>query len=410
MTDQQLRLTVTEIVRSTRVTDMHTHLFPPSFGSLQMSGADHVLTYHYLIAEAFRVHTHAYDAFFDLDTKRQAEVIWDSLFVRNSPLSEAACGVLTIAKTLGADLGDLDSLRQTLQAQAGDEYVERVMDAAGVERLVMTNDPLDEREAVHWRGGVKVHPRFHAALRLDRVLNDFAGAVRQLTALGYAVCADLSGQTFDEVRRFLEDWAQVMHPVYLALSVEPTFDFPDDSVRSQLLREAVLPFCAAQRLPLALMIGVRRQVNPQLRDAGDSSGLASLVPIERLCAMYPEQRFLVTVLARENQHALAVTARKFRNLMPFGCWWFVNTGSLVDEITRMRLELLGPTFIPQHSDARVLEHLIYKWHNSRTVIAGVLADQYEALASTGLRVTDDQIQRDVTRLLDNNFWDFVQRG
>jgi hypothetical protein len=50
------------------------------------------------------------------------------------------------------------------------------------------------------------------------------------------------------------------------------------------------------------------------------------------------------VLARENQHELAVLARKFRNLHIFGCWWFLNNPSLVDEVTRMRVELLGLSF------------------------------------------------------------------
>ena len=65
-----------------------------------------------------------------------------------------------------------------------------------------------------------------------------------------------------------------------------------------------------------------------------------------------------------------MAARKFRNLMAFGCWWFLNNPSLVDEITRMRLELIGLSMIPQHSDARVLDQVVYKWAHSRSVIAG----------------------------------------
>jgi hypothetical protein len=37
----------------------------------------------------------------------------------------------------------------------------------------------------------------------------------------------------------------------------------------------------------------------------------------------------------------------------------------VEEITRERIEMLGASFIPQHSDARVLEQVIYKWANTR---------------------------------------------
>ncbi len=73
--------------------------------------------------------------------------------------------------------------------------------------------------------------------------------------------------------------------------------------------------------------------------------------------MFPDTKFIATVLARENQHELCVLARKFRNLHIFGCWWFLNNPSLIDEMTRMRLELLGLSFTPQHSDARVLDQL-----------------------------------------------------
>ena len=54
-----------------------------------------------------------------------------------------------------------------------------------------------------------------------------------------------------------------------------------------------------------------------------------------MCREHADNRFLVTMLSRENQHELCVAARKFGNLMPFGCWWFLNNPSLIDEITRL---------------------------------------------------------------------------
>jgi hypothetical protein len=155
------------------------------------------------------------------------------------------------------------------------------------------------------------------------------------------------------------------------------------------------------------MVGVRRGVNPRLREAGDAVGRADVTAIERLCAEYPDVKFLVTFLSRENQHELCVTARKFNNLMPFGCWWFLNNPSIVSEITRERLELLGPSFIPQHSDARVLEQLIYKWKHARKQIADALSGSYEQLLQNGRAVTRDEISRDVTRMFSGNFNEWV---
>ena len=112
------------------------------------------------------------------------------------------------------------------------------------------------------------------------------------------------------------------------------------------------------------------------------------------------------MLSRENQHELCVYARKFANLMPFGCWWFLNNPSIVEEITRERLEMLGATFIPQHSDARVLEQVIYKWRNTRRTVAPILAGTYRILAEDGRPVTREDIHRDVWKLLRSNFENF----
>jgi hypothetical protein len=194
----------------------------------------------------------------------------------------------------------------------------------------------------------------------------------------------------------------------MALSLPPDFNFPSDDIRDRLLREVILPTAKAHRLPLTLMVGVRRRVNQQLHDAGDGLGRADVTAIERLCAEYPDVKFLVTFLSRENQHELCVAARKFNNLMPFGCWWFLNNPSIVSEITRERFELLGQSFIPQHSDARVLEQLIYKWKHARRQIADALYDSYERLLSRGRAVTPEEIARDVNRLLSGNFNEWVR--
>lgn len=398
-------------VKSVVVTDMHTHLFPPGFARLQMSGADRVLTYHYLIAEAFRTGPASEARFWQTSLAGQAEWIYARLVETLSPLSEAASGVLEIAQAFSVNIQaeGLAGLRRALIQEADDLYVDRVLDLAGVDRVVMTNDPFDAIERGYWQDRVPLHPRFVSALRLDPLINQFDQAVSPLRSMGYQVGPELTDGAQTEVRRFLEDWIERMRPVYCAISLADTFTFPDAGPGGRVLESVVLPLCAQHKLPLALMIGARRQVNPRLQAAGDSTGKASMQPLERLCRDFPENKFLVSLLSRENQHELIVTARKFGNLMPFGCWWFLNTDSLVEEITRMRLELIGPTFVAQHSDARVLEHLIYKWARSRNVVARVLTDKYEKLAKLGWTVDAKAIETDVKALFSQNFWDFVAR-
>jgi hypothetical protein len=85
----------------------------------------------------------------------------------------------------------------------------------------------------------------------------------------------------------------------------------------------------------------------------------------------------------------------------------MNIPSLIDEITRMRIELLGTSFTAQHSDARVLDQIIYKWEHSRKVIGRVLVEKYEDLAATGWSPTTEEIERDVRALFGGSYQGFL---
>ena len=71
--------------------------------------------------------------------------------------------------------------------------------------------------------------------------------------------------------------------------------------------------------------------------------------------------------------------------------------------------MLGTAFTCQHSDARVLEQLLYKWSHSRTVIAPVLAEMYRRLNASGWEVTEEAIARDVGLLFGGAFEAFMAK-
>ena len=409
---RELRRHVDEVIAAMPVTDMHTHLYAPQFGELNLWGIDELLNYHYLIAELFRSSTITYEKFWGLSKTQQADLIWRALFVEQTPLSEATRGVIAVLSTLGLNTRatDLRETREFFRAQSAEDYLARVLKLSRVSEVVMTNDPLDESETCTWKSEVKVDTRFHAALRLDRILNSWTDAVPKMSAQGYQVQSEIDERTISETRRFLDDWIARMKPLYLGVSLPDDFTYPEDTPRGRLLRDAVLPVCREHDLSLSLMIGVRRRINPALRMAGDGLGRADVNVVAHLCAENPDARFLVTFLSRENQHELCVAARKFNNLMPFGCWWFLNNASIISEITRERIELLGTSFIPQHSDARVLDQLLYKWTHSRRVIADALYESYEGLLRDGRAVTRREIKRDATKLFSGNFRQWVGLG
>ena len=398
-------------VRETSVYDIHTHLYDPAFGELLLWGIDDQLVYHYLVAEAFRHFKIGYDDFWRLPKEDQAQMIWDALFVENSPLSEACRGVLTVLNRLGLDANsrDLPSIRKWFSEQDPNEYITRCMDLAKVNTICMTNSPFDELETPNWNAGFERDERFTSALRIDPLLLEWDIVMSQLIANGYEVRADFSGKTMEEVQRFLRDWSKRMDALYVMVSLPPTFDYPSDTQCSKLIDGAILPFCRESGLAFALMIGVKRGVNAAMQLAGDGIGKPNLIGLENLCSSHPDNKFLCTVLSRESQHELCVIARKFRNLHVFGCWWFTNIPNIIEEMTRMRLDLIGMSFTAQHSDARVLDQIIYKWDHSREIIVRVLTEKYLNLATTGWNPSELEIQRDVDGLFGGNFSRFLGR-
>ncbi len=403
---------VSRIVHETPVLDMHTHLYAPAFGELLLYGVDELLTYHYLIAEVLRAAPIDAAAFYGMTKREQANLIWEHLFVARSPISEACRGVLTALHALGFEVasGGLDGWREALAARPVSSHVDDVFRLANMTGACMTNDPFDPVERQAWDKGYKGDPRFHAALRIDPLLNDWPNTCGKLQAEGFDVEPGLSERTLREVRRFLSQWLERMDAWYMAVSLPPEFAMPENSARARILEECIMPAARDAAVPFALMIGVTRAVNPSYQLAGDGVGKASLAPLHYLCSRFPENKFLVTMLSRENQHELCIAARKFGNLHIFGCWWFLNNPSLIEEMTRMRTELLGLTMTPQHSDARILEQVVYKWKHSRAIIAKVLAEKYGDLAATGWPVTEEAIQRDAAMLLGGNFRSFCGRG
>jgi hypothetical protein len=404
-----LQTRVSRIVQATPVHDIHTHLYDPAQGEMLLWGIDELLVYHYLVSEASRQMTVPLERFWSASKQEQAAYVWEALFTEHSPISEACRGVLTTLNLLGIDprKNDLKNLRSWYASQNPQDFINRILEKANIASICMTNSPFDPIERPTWDRGFARDPRFVAALRIDPLLVAWPETSVWLRDQGYAVSRELTPQTLGEVRRFLGDWTQRIDSRYCMVSLPPSFAWPADSEIARLIEGAVLPHCRDQGQAFALMMGVKRAVNPRLRMAGDGVGLADLNALQALCAAHPENRFVVTCLARENQHELVVLARKFPNLHPFGCWWFTNTPQLIREITTMRLELLGTSFTPQHSDARVLDQVLYKWQHSRSILAEALTEKYTATAAAGWEVTDPEIQRDVTELLGGGFQRFL---
>jgi hypothetical protein len=73
----------------------------------------------------------------------------------------------------------------------------------------------------------------------------------------------------------------------------------------------------------------------------------------------------------------------------------MNQPSIIKIVLKMRIDMLGLSFIPQHSDARVTDQLIYKWSHFKNILHEILYEYYEDLSKK-------IIERDINNLLNQN--------
>ncbi len=471
ITSKNLEEIVISEVASTVAIDLHTHLLPPTHGALCLWGIDEMLTYHYLVAEYFITAPPSVtpESFYAQSKQDQANLIWQALFVDRSPISEACRGVITACVLVGCGQEiqnrDLQGIREHYRnfrergQEGAEEFAEGVFAACGVEYAVMTNIPFEPTETQHWRPTPKDYSsRFRSACRVDPLLAGNKEAVENaLKAAGYDT-------TLEGARQFLHDWCDTMKPEYLMASTPHDFVLPEDQgttggviekkgvneeamkepfafanlvkrtdnfnsadscgtdcgtelpsvidENSDFLSNVLMKVCEERDLPLALKIGAHRGINPKLLAAGDGVvAFADASVLARLCTRFPKVRFLATFLSRANQHEACVLASKFRNLHLYGCWWYCNNPSIIEEITKMRIEMLGTAFTAQHSDSRVLEHLLYKWSHSRSILAEVLIKEYKKLISAGhWTLSRGEIRRDVRKWFGGSYEEFLAKS
>ena len=106
------------------------------------------------------------EEFFAQSKQKQADDIWEALFIQRTPVSEACRGVITTLVALGlqreVETRDLNAIRLFYKSYRDDgvEGAERfsslVYNIAGIKFSIMTNIPFDPTEAQHWRPKPKV--------------------------------------------------------------------------------------------------------------------------------------------------------------------------------------------------------------------------------------------------------------
>ncbi len=170
----------------------------------------------------------------------------------------------------------------------------------------------------------------------------------------------------------------------------------------------VVQFCADNRLPFDLMIGVIRKVYP----AGVFQGMdlydqrVSLHQYARLFNAFPQVVFPVSVLSHFSNQELVSYSWIFPNVVTSGHWWYSNVPSYIEPDLRSRLQAVPRNKqIGYYSDMYKLEFALPKFRMYRRVLAKVLAEEFvlergwseERAVALGRQVLRENVDRIFSR-------------
>ena len=394
MNNNELSDTLAKAINNSKIFDIHTHLFPSSFKSYALFGLVNLLNYHYLIAELLTNVNISADKFYSLDEKNKAKLIWEELFQNRTPISEACKGVLTVLKTLEINYNNKKFEELNREYENKSLTDDKILKLSNVSSLVMTNNPFDTDEWNLFNNNDWDRNIFQSSLRLDDLIVNNTQAIEVAKNQ-----TSLKKKENHVIINYLDNCFSISNPVYAAISANSD-NFKE--ILKDPLWKLILSWLKEKNIPLSLMLGVKRAVNSSFGLAGDGIGDIDLKELSKLCNNFPENKFLVTCLSLNDQHELTVLARKYPNLKIFGFWWFMNQPSIIKFVLKMRIDMLGLSFIPQHSDARVTDQLIYKWSHFKNILNEILYEYYEDLLRKNFELSKFIIERDINNLLNQN--------
>ena len=112
------------------------------------------------------------------------------------------------------------------------------------------------------------------------------------------------------------------NPSYFAVSVD------GENIKkifiTNYMKKVILPILLEKKLPLMILIGVKRGINKDFKEGGDGIGNENCETLEKIVKENKGIKFLVTHLSDVPQYRLIVLSRKLSNLKLFGFWWYLN--------------------------------------------------------------------------------------
>ena len=352
--------------------DFHSHLFPQCHKKFHKSGFIELLNYHYFLPEIF-------EKIPNLNLKKTkkyiANQVWNKLFLEEIPLSTSAKGLIKILDKMGIhnkkiSFEELVNLENELKYDEHDIFAK-----CNIKSVVMTNNPFNIDEWSLFKNTKWDREMYKSSIRLDYLFS-----LKDLNKLS-------------EFKDHLDKCIKESKPEYLSISLS------NDGLKRLIKSKVFLNYLSNLDLPLWIMIGVKRKLNPKLDDAGDCIDLIDLELIRDLISNWQSIKFIISNIHYRDEHYLNTLSRNFQNISLAGTWWYMNNKSYSKSAIKSRIEMLGTGHKLFFSDSRVLEQLIYKTSNFQDILTDILLDILKEHKQHNYQFTTKQLENSLYTLL-----------
>ena len=260
---------IIEEINNIKVVDVHSHLFPENHGEFLLFGIDNLLTYHYLISELFIIwNDMSITDFYKLPKKIQADIIWEQLFIKRTPISEACRGVLTTCNKLGLskyiETRDLDSLRTYFDKIKNNkdklnDYISHIFELSNVKYTIMTNQIFDIQEIKCLSKELEIPNYLKTSLRIDKLIFDFDKSCEFISKFGFS--SDIEG-----MKNYIRYWYNKLNPEYFMASLPADFEYYIEEYKdivfkmnpTNVIDFVIVPLSIELNLPIAFKFGTKR--------------------------------------------------------------------------------------------------------------------------------------------------------
>lgn len=385
-------------IKGIPVVDIHQHLNPLS---LSAKSIDDIVFYHYIVTEltSSGMPRRFFEEFKGIDRLKVA--MRYIKYIRNT--STFWCLKSILRDLYGLELKSLDEgavekLVNVLSNRFGDEeWAKSILrNKVPVEKSFLTLNPLEKIVGYD-------RELFVGALRMDPILPNLTQynlkRLEEVVSIEITNSIKLEEAIISLLKRFLE------YIVALTINIQPDDNFISlaisrsdkavvdtylsvlknqgiidplarNAIASYILR-IVLEFCEEHRIPIQLMLGVKRPI------AGASPpdyavtlfNPSQIIDLTKLFSTYPTVKFDIFIADALLNHPITVIAKNYPNVYLSGYWWYSMYPEIVRSYLRLRLQMIPYNKIGGFfSDAYIADWVYGKAMLAKSQLAYVLSE------------------------------------